>query len=165
MGLELILKFILAGIAGLAFFIAGVSILRPYLSARSQALDSLTWPETLGQVVKSGTRSKRFLTSNQTHARQYQPEIVYQYMVDGKAYESAQLMIAEGYFVGTHAWAKNIADRFPLDCQVRVYYDPAHPETAVLDRKSGYTQEKFVNQFLLVVLPGVVILLVLSYFF
>jgi hypothetical protein len=156
-------KILIYALMALIFGVSAYYFVLPYFISKRRSQQSQSWPETLGQVVKSGVRSKRVLTSYGYHTKTYQPNIVYHYSVDSRAYESSQLMFAENQFYGEHGWAKKIADRFPVDCQVRVYYDPADPEFSVLDRKSGFSQNKFATNLLLMGISAAMIFAVVGF--
>lgn len=150
---ETALKTIMMALIALAALGGAVAILLPYRKFARQSRESQAWPETLGEVVASEVRSKSVMTSQQISRRVYRPNIVYRYAVAGQPYESSRLIHAERYFNGSQTWARNIAKRFPVGSQVRVYYDPAQPAYAVLDRKSAYTRGKLNTYLLLLIVP------------
>ncbi len=90
-----------------------------------QAQDYL---ETTGVVTRSEVDRHRGSDSTT-----YSPDIEYRYEVDGQTYTSDQHVYGE-ISSSDRAGAKKAVRKFPVGKSVRVYYNPADPEDAVLDR-------------------------------
>jgi hypothetical protein len=89
---------------------------------------SLNWPSVPGKVESSGV----FVRGDRRKA-EFSAAVVYQYTVRGKEYTRSRLAFGpEGTYVAT---AKAEAARYRPEQEVTVYYDPADPKNAVLERR------------------------------
>lgn len=94
------------------------------------------WPSTRGKVVtnmiesiknRPGDPGYNFHDTEVTNL----PLVEYEYHVGGKQYRGKRITIGEktsGYEI------EEILDRYPVGTEVTVYYDPADPQKAVLER-------------------------------
>lgn len=105
---------------------------------------SAKWPQTSGMVVDvhtsehsqsnvSARPSSRPGGSGATH---YFYEVVptYEYSIEGKQYINNKVTTNGGWFFGSQDEAKQKADNLKPQAPVVVYYDPADPSSAVLER-------------------------------
>lgn len=92
------------------------------------------WPETTGKVVANGVLSTRQEADSgrlgETVVKN-EPLVEYEYRVDGKTYRNRRITIGEK--TSGHELEAILA-RYPHGATVTVYYDPANPQTAVLER-------------------------------
>jgi len=114
--------------------------------ALASAHGSQDWPSVEGRIVSSEVRSKRvtYDSSSGTRPRRhshsytvtrYYPAITYEYCVSGKTYSGRRIMLmGSGLAEGNKAHARLVCRRYPEGKVVDVYYDPADPEIAVLER-------------------------------
>jgi hypothetical protein len=94
------------------------------------------WPETTGKVIASRVQSLSKSPSDPGYGRDEtgvsnQPFVQYEYKVGGRTYQCSRISVAEEVD-GTELRA--ILERYPVGKVVTVYYDPARPERALLDR-------------------------------
>ena len=96
---------------------------------RRKVRQAESWSSTVGTVTlstidvhKSGRRS----------SIPY-PDVRYSYQVMGREYEANKIM--PGAEIGGSG-AQKVIDRYPVNAQVRVYYDPQYPSDAVLETKA-----------------------------
>lgn len=82
------------------------------------------WPTAVGTI----TSSTLINIQTSTIDRSFVPKVTYRYTVDGVEYESSRIAIV------TPQGDVHIGDRFRMGSQVQVYYDPAHPGTAYLQK-------------------------------
>jgi hypothetical protein len=60
---------------------------------------------------------------------------VYQYQVNGQAYQNRKIKAGEQYFnVKLSGDAQKTVDRYRIAAQVMVYYNPANPKDFTLER-------------------------------
>jgi hypothetical protein len=100
-------------------------------SKQSQAMQqaSLSWRSTTGRVVKS-----RVEVSGGEHSS-VSPYVLYEYEVNGRAYQNAQIRAGDQFMrSGSSRDAYETVDRYPVGQPVTVYYDPANPINAALER-------------------------------
>ena len=100
---------------------------------RRRAAASQQWPMVLGQVINSQVTS----SSDGDGGVTYSPLIQYAYDLGGQAYQSNR--VAFGGFTSTSSRrdAQKHTARYPIGAVVQVYYNPANPQDATLERRSG----------------------------
>lgn len=106
-----------------AVFLGVIYFMRKKMAAVSQ------WPSTMGTVMMS-TIERR--SSGEGGYTDY-PVVQYSYQINGQAYQSMKL--APGPEVGGSG-ARKVTAKYPSGAQVMVFYDPANPSDAVLERKA-----------------------------
>lgn len=112
--------------------IAGAALWK-YLEVR-QASD---WPSVIGKVVVSTSEVRKVKTFDDNAASGRGEEernfakIIYEYTVDGEKLRGTRVSIGEDR--GNFEVAETIA-KYPVGTVVTVYFDPRHPEQAVLER-------------------------------
>jgi hypothetical protein len=95
-----------------------------------QARRSVRWQSTKGRIIHSGwapvTVTNRFYEE--------QPAIRYNYRVGDVEYQGRTVHIGTGrvHLYGLGRFAE--LERYPLDAEVTVWYDPAMPTQATLER-------------------------------
>ena len=100
-----------AGLAG--YFV----VLRP----KQIGAATFEWPEVPCRILESEV---------QRHENTHQFEVVYQYEVDGRSYQSDQAAV--GLYASSSDQPFEFAQRFPADSETVCYVDPADPFHAVL---------------------------------
>ena len=97
-------------------------------SAAKQAAQS--WASTMGTVLMSTIQIKRT-----SRSRSEIPVVVYQYQVNGTAYQGQTIKAGEQFFnVRVMGQAQATVARYPVGAQVMVYYNPANPAESALER-------------------------------
>jgi hypothetical protein len=94
---------------------------------------SKDWPMTEGRILSSGV-SKHTHSSRITY---HTPLISYEYKVNGKLHKSRRIRVSAGMGYGSAKMAQAIVERYPEGSTQSVYYDPAKPEMAVLERDAS----------------------------
>ena len=95
------------------------------------------WPQAAGKVVISNAELRDFKLIDSERADGYRTEqrnfanIVYEYSVAGKKLRNNRVSIGED--LGNFEVAETIA-KYPAGAVVTVYYNPLHPNEAVLER-------------------------------
>ncbi len=94
---------------------------------------SYSYAETSG-VITSSAMEEHGASEETT----YTAQIMYSYTVSGQNF--AGIRISDGPMSGTRRQTQPIVDRYPAGATVKVYYDPANPSEAVLEKGiSGHT--------------------------
>jgi hypothetical protein len=97
-------------------------------NAAKQAAQS--WASTMGTVLMSTIQIKRT-----SRSRSEIPVVVYQYQVNGTAYQGQTIKAGEQFFnVRVMGQAQATIARYPVGALVMVYYNPANPAESVLER-------------------------------
>ena len=95
------------------------------------------WPSTAGKVVvsKAEIRQVKVIDSDRAEGHRFEErnfaEIVYEYSVAGRKLRNNRVSIGED--LGNFEVAETIA-KYPVGAVVTVYYNPLHPDQAVLER-------------------------------
>jgi hypothetical protein len=127
-------------VAILATVLGGLCTLLPfvaigwYIWSRAKQRDAvrtaaLAWQTTTGRVLKS-----RVEVSGGDNAS-VSPRVVYAYDVNGRAYQSDQIRAGDKIMtISSSGDAYQTIDRYPAGSIVTVYYNPANPQEAALER-------------------------------
>ena len=122
---------VIASVAAAILPVVGIFwyIARQKERAEAQRKASAHWRSTEGKILKS-----RVEVSGGKHTT-VMPRIVYEYTVEGRRHESEQVRAGEKFlraYTSKEAYAA--VDRYPEGASVTVYYDPAEPGAAALER-------------------------------
>jgi hypothetical protein len=97
--------------------------------SRAAVQASQTWPTTAGLVLKSRVEVSG---GNYTSVS---PHVLYEYDVDGRTYQSAQIRAGDRYMrSSSEREAYDTVDRYPEGAVVTVYYNPTNPSESALER-------------------------------
>jgi hypothetical protein len=107
---------------------------------RRRAQASAGWPMVLGRV----SESRVLASSDSEGGTTYEPRVGYAYDVGGRPFENARLAFGGTVGDGNPTGAQRVVARYPVGAIVHVYYNPANPQDAVLERRSGVTGFYFV---------------------
>jgi len=132
-----LIGFCCGGIFILAFAGAGVFLLVKSFKDRKKAEARQGWPATQGQIIASRISESTSTDSDSDRSTSYSPAVEYTYNVAGQEYKGNKITFGFTQGYGRYAKAQAALARYPLGAQVTVYYDPANPADAVLERKAG----------------------------
>jgi hypothetical protein len=102
-----------------------------------QAREARSWPQTPGKVVTSAAEVREVKVSDDDREDGYRLEsrnfanVVYEYSVNGRKLSNNRISIGED--LGNFQVAEKLA-KYPAGSIVTVYYNPRHPDQAVLER-------------------------------
>ena len=117
-------------IAGAA---ACVYVIRSYFEWRSAD----RWPHTTGEVLESTVLSGWTGSSDESPGDpRFRVRVRYRYAVDRREYSGQRMTLTRQQLVCQHESTADILRRqeFPVGKAIRVYYNPARPRSATLDR-------------------------------
>ena len=103
-----------------------------------EAQQSLQWPTTPGQIVRSGIDVSVHRERSRDHDRRkrethsYSAAIEYEFQVDGQTIQGERIAVISDQF-GSKGWAEATSKRFPVGTKVTVSYNPTKPEQCVLE--------------------------------
>jgi hypothetical protein len=143
-------------VIGIVLSLIGAVIIIYTLIARHQAGKTQQWPSTEGKVVFARVRYIHAATSTVT-VGSHQMEIRYQYTVAGAEFTS--LSIAPYGWSLALSEMQRIAQRYPQNSPVRVYYNPAQISESVLDPGAPHWLNVLHIPGCLLVLAGLVLFL------
>jgi hypothetical protein len=111
------------GVVGSATLIAGLSTLHKLRVSRN-------WPQGAGTITKA-----KLVTEPDEDGTTYSITVSYDYIVDGVRHTGKRIGFA-GVCFGRKEEAEAAVQRYPVNANVPVYYDPESPADAVLSRES-----------------------------
>lgn len=90
-----------------------------------------TWQKTTGTVTRSEVRVEKRRDLDDRERMRSVPVVEYEYSVNGKRFKGNRISLAE---IIPESDIESILDRYPSGKEATVYYDPANPRQAVLER-------------------------------
>lgn len=120
-------------VMGAIFALVAAILIGIGVYGRGRAQASRQWPMVLGQVVSSRVTS----SSSSEGGTTYEPDIRYAYDVGGRAYSSNRVVFGGFSGTGNPRDAQKHTTRYPAGAVVQVYYNPANPQDATLERRAG----------------------------
>lgn len=123
-----VMAWVAAGVMGIFLLIGGIAFAVGWHQV-GQSNAAASWPSTDATIITS-----RVVSRQVRDRRDYswhtvtQPEIVFRYEVDGRAYDGTKLD-PTGFMSSGGA---DVVARYPLGTHVRAYYDPRNPADAAL---------------------------------
>ena len=102
-----------------------------------QAREARSWPQAMGKVVTSAAEVREVRVSDDDREDGHRMEkrnfanVVYEYSAGGRKLQCNRISIGED--LGNFQVAEKLA-KYPAGSVVTVYYNPRHPEQAVLER-------------------------------
>jgi hypothetical protein len=142
-----------------AIVLLGAYALWSGVRQRSRAQASSGWPSVQGRALSAEvkTRVSRNTKSHVTH-RSYVPSVEYEYLVDGAAYRSSQVVFGE-LSSTLPADAQHIISETVKGDTVQVFYNPQNPQEAVLvNAKAPGSSRRIAVGALVVLVAGFVLL-------
>ena len=122
---------VIGGAAGLSMILGSIDL------GLFSAIRALRWPSTQGRAVTSRINVNVFAGPAATVTR-YESEVAYEYEVGGRRVQSTRLDFhPPDEPTIDRARAEAVTDRYPVGQAVAVFYDPANPSNATLDRGEG----------------------------
>lgn len=136
-----------------------VALVLGFIGLRQRARVNATkaWPTVSGQVLHSTVEARRSHSSEGGYSTSYYPVVVYQYQVNGRAYQSNQINAGSPIGRGSQRFVEQyVAENYAPGAVVQVYYDPENPQQAVLEHKATS------GNILLIVAVVIVVILVVT---
>jgi hypothetical protein len=134
----MMLGLLMALIAGWGFFAARKN--------RERALASASWPHVTGIVTGhriSREQRTRRVNDNDTYYWVYDPQIWYDYTVNGTAYTGQRISFGQQP-EGSEKMAQKVLEQYPVGSAVQVFYDPADPMSPTLSTSAKGTMTTIV---------------------
>ncbi len=101
------------------------------------------WAQTAGRILSSSVEEIAVPVRVNTSIRRYRmavryaPSVVYEYFVNDARYQSERLRLGSRLLSSEACDLEREIRRYPTSGAVTVWYDPANPAEAVLDRHTG----------------------------
>ena len=121
------------GVVGVILFVMGLLKVVGAIKDWRRYRESENWVPITGLVTASQVNE---VQGDENTTSTYGPSITYTYQVMGKSYEGSLISFgSEGVTYGNRKKAEKVVARHPVGSQPIIYYDPADPSQAVLERK------------------------------
>lgn len=96
-----------------------------------EVIQSSRWPSAEGKII---TSKKITRSSSPTLSTSY-PKVEYTYSVDGVEYKANRFRLGVQDITDTRPeWVQGTLDKYPVDKEVKVFFNPRNPAKAVLER-------------------------------
>ncbi len=115
---------------GALFVLIGVVCGGGWFLLRRKSQASMKWPSARGRVVASDVNRCRDNDGNWAE----EARVVYEYVVNGASFKGNRITFG-GASSGNRSAARKTIERYPAGVEVDVFYDPAQPGAAVLERR------------------------------
>ena len=122
--------------ATLIAFVLGAFLIWQGWRRQQSVKASMSWPYVQGRVIAASVRQVVERGDAETRdMTKYVPLVQYEYQVAGKTFQGNQLAFQEKSY-NSHKKAFALVAAFAAGSQVMVFFDPANPQNAVLERKA-----------------------------
>jgi hypothetical protein len=129
-----VIGIICGGFFLLLFGAIGILLIFKSVNDKKKVGASANWPSTTGSITRSSV-AESVSTSNDDNITHYYPQVTYTYQVAGTTFEGKHIMFG-AVESGSHTKAQATIALYPVGKSVSVYYNPADPKEAVLERQS-----------------------------
>jgi hypothetical protein len=116
----------------MVFIVVGGSAVWSGFELRERAQRMITWASVRGSVTRTAIVADGTFEDG---SAAYYPRISYRYVVAGKEYSGERrslINVGTGRFL--RAGLREVVERYPVGSEVIVFYDPADPREAILER-------------------------------
>lgn len=124
-------------LAGVLFLLAMGSLAGEF-TIREVMGKTKDWESTDGLVTRSGVKEQageRFADGSTIETR-YAADVHYRYTVGDETHDEHGIALTERWTTDRRE-AQAVASAYPKGSTAKIYYDPSHPSSAVLDRGVG----------------------------
>ena len=132
--------FAAAGVMLAGLGVAGYGVVK-YLALRDRVRETANWLSVPGRVYESRVLQEESYSPGTDigdpgqRTTIYRPEVRFEYRVADREYAAKQLQVGDPVQLSWPDAAEKIVSSYPVGREVTVYYDPADPNHAVLERK------------------------------
>jgi hypothetical protein len=128
----------MAWIAVSPFYLVGVIFILMALINTKRAKASLTWPSAQGRITSSQVAEH----SDEDYGDSYRPKVEYEYGVAGRTYSGKRIAFGPTGSL-SEARVRATAESYKVGTTVEVFYNPARPDDATLERRATRTNVIF----------------------
>lgn len=121
---------------GCIFALLGLGLLAFAVINRRKATASQNWPSVPGQVVSSSVQRNTHRDTDGDTSYTYQPQIEYTYAVGEQTFTGKRISFGSESSSNPRK-AEQVADQYKMGTPVTVYYDPAKPQDATLQKTAA----------------------------
>ncbi len=141
-------------VGGVIFFvfIGGIIATIAGIRNRRKGSASQNWPAAGGLITNGWIEENQDTDDEGFTSTTYTPKWEYQYQVGQQTHSSSRVSFGGVTGYGRRKRAEEELNRFPINSQLRVYYDPANPSDAVLIRGTKGTMGGIIAGIILMAL-------------
>lgn len=136
----------------LPFVLVALFLLFLAMRSRGKARAARDWSETMGTVLMSGAEARRSHDSDGGYSTSHYPVVVYEYVVNGRRYQSNRFNFGSEVGYGFQGMAQNRAAKFPQGATIPVFYNPEDPSQSVLEKTGGASSKILIFAVIMVVI-------------
>lgn len=114
----------------LALIAIGILFMYRAVSGRLKSKKALSWPVVKGRVTSSEVLEDRLRSATGKATIAYVPDISYDYTVNGTIYTGSAVIL--GATTYDYITASRICEKFSVESEPNVYYNPTDPQDSVL---------------------------------
>ncbi len=114
----------------LALIAVGVLFMYRAVSGRLKSKKAQQWPTVTGRVLSSEVVEDRLRSATGKATIAFIPDISYEYIVNGQSHTGNAVIF--GQTVYDYISASRICEKFAVDTEPKVYYNPDKPDESVL---------------------------------
>ncbi len=140
---------------GAGSILLGLSFIIVTILIRRSSQGIANWPDTTGTVIKSEIYRHERRTQTATTVT-YTPTVAYTYTVEGRTY-TADKRNTEPYYMASfkdEEEAQDVLKVYAPGSAVKVYYNPAAPEQAVLEKPRATLHNTVIWYGIVIMLIG-----------
>jgi hypothetical protein len=106
-----------------------------------------SWLPTQGVILSSEVKEHRAVKAANNDQTMFTPMVHYQYTLGSRTFSGLRITFNPVEY--SRKKAEQVVNRYPPSTQVTIYYDPLHPEEAVLERHVNDYQTIFITGLVL----------------
>lgn len=149
---ENMIGYICGGLLIVTFFIFGVSTIIFGIRNRKKAEASQAWPAAPGVITQGWIEESRDTDEDGYTTYSYKPRWKYEYQVSEQTYASDRIGFGGQKTYSNRRQAEQELVRFPVNSQVRAYFNPADPSESTLIRGTKGTMGGIIAGVILLLL-------------
>lgn len=151
---EQIIGYLCVGGVIFLVFIGGIFATIFGIRNRRKASASQNWPAAAGVIANAWVQENQDTDEDGYTSTTYTPKWEYQYKVGQETYSSSRISFGGVTGYGRRKKAQEELNRFPVNSQVRAYYDPTNPSDSVLVQGTKGTMGGIIAGIVLMVLSA-----------
>lgn len=151
------LAYVSGAFIALSFFALGLKQIIKAKQSKRIAQQSQSWPVTQGIITEARIKTE----SDDDTGTFYAPIVRYSYEVDGLLYEGQRIAFGSKIELRQREKAAEYLALYPVDREVRVYYNPEKHSEAALQQVAHGTIESLVMGIIILVISSGVFLYLL----
>ncbi|MEK6220634.1 MAG: DUF3592 domain-containing protein [Chloroflexota bacterium] len=99
--------------------------------AKDYRAQAQSWQKTRAKILKSAVT----WSGGEAESSRQIADIHYEFQVEGVAYSNSEILAGDKYFSARQGrQSLAVVDKYPVGLEVDVFYNPANPEEAALER-------------------------------